>query len=114
MVVPALPEIRRDLSISSEMESQLVVSIFVLGWGLGPLLLAPLSELYGRALMLNCGHASFLIINTLCAFNKSKWQFIMLRFIAGFVGSAPLSVSFISKDSNLTCFIRLHVSICPC
>lgn len=96
MVVPALSEIARDLSISSDIESQLLMSIFVLGWGLGPLLLAPLSEIYGRALVLNCGHASFLIVNTLCAINKNKWQFLMLRFIAGLVGSAPLSVSFIS------------------
>lgn len=114
MVVPALPEITRDLSISSEVESQLLMSIFVLGWGLGPLLLAPLSELYGRALMLNCGHAGFLIANTLCAFNKNKWQFFMLRFIAGFVGSAPLSVSYILRTSYPLCFVQLQVFICLC
>lgn len=114
MVVPALPEITHDLSISSEVESQLLLSIFVLGWGLGPLLLAPLSELYGRALMLNCGHASFLIANTLCAFTIKKWQFITLRFIAGFVGSAPLSVSFFSRTSNLPCSVQLNFSLHLC
>ena len=82
----------RDLNTSSEVVTQLLVSLFVLGWSSGPLIVAPLSEAFGRAKLLNYGHASFLIANTLCAITTNKWLFLVLRFVSGFVGSAPLSV----------------------
>ena len=102
MVIPALPQIAEDLDLTSEAMTQLLVSTFVLGWGLGPLLLAPLSESYGRRALLNGGHAMFLAVNTLCAIERNGTRFLILRFIAGFVGSAPLAVSFFLSTSLVT------------
>ena len=93
MVVPALRQMSRDLLLPSEGFTQLLVSTFVLGWSLGPVLLAPLSEIYGRAALLNYGHAAFLVANTLCALERNGTRFLVLRFTAGLVGSAPLAVS---------------------
>jgi len=94
MIVPALPSLSQDLKIDTEIESQLLISLFVFGWGLGPLFLAPLSEIFGRMTLLNLGHALFLVVNTLCIFTRIKFQFILLQFVASVVESAPLAVSF--------------------
>ncbi|KAK7726257.1 hypothetical protein SLS53_009522, partial [Cytospora paraplurivora] len=64
MTAPALNSIGKELDITSEFEKQLSLSIF--SYAIGPLLLGPLSELYGRL--------------------------IIFRFLAGFGGSAPLAI----------------------
>ena len=93
MVVPVLPQIARDLQLRSEAATQMVMSLTVLGWSLGPLLLAPLSEQYGRAPVLNYAQLLFLVVNTMSAFEWNGTRFLVLRFFAGFIGSAPVSVS---------------------
>lgn len=92
MVVPAFTQISHDLNISGDGEVQLVMSVFLLGWGIGPILVAPLSEVYGRRLLLNTGHTLFLITNTLCGCVSNKSHFMFLRFISGLCGSGPMSV----------------------
>lgn len=51
MVAPALNDIVRDLRIpnSDSFEKQLVLSIFVLFYGVAPVLAGPLSKQYGRS-----------------------------------------------------------------
>jgi MFS family permease len=93
MVVPALDDIGRDLNMKSSWEKQMLMSIFILGWGLGPIVLGPLSEIFGRVVLLNTGHVSFIIANALCGLPRHKATFIALRFLAGILGSGPLSVS---------------------
>jgi hypothetical protein len=44
MVAPALTAMNADLHITSEIESALVLSIFVLAYAVGPLFLGPFSE----------------------------------------------------------------------
>ena len=44
MVAPALNAIAKEFNITNEVESQLVLSIFVLAFAIGPLFWAPLSE----------------------------------------------------------------------
>lgn len=92
MVVPAFTQISRDLDISGDGEVQLVMSVFLLGWGIGPILVAPLSEVYGRRLLLNAGHTLFLVTNTLCGLTSNKSHFMFLRFLSGLFGSGPMSV----------------------
>ena len=93
MVAPSLDNISRDFHITSSIETQLVLSIFVLAWGFGPLLLGPLSEMYGRARVLQLSNFMYLVFNIACGFAQSKEQIIAFRFLSGFGGSAPLAVS---------------------
>ncbi|KAJ8101395.1 hypothetical protein POJ06DRAFT_96001 [Lipomyces tetrasporus] len=61
-----------------------MVSIFVLGFGWGPMLLrAPLRELYGR---------KYVIFNVGCAWANSVDTFLACRFLGGFLGCASLVV----------------------
>ena len=92
MVVPAMPALTRDLHIESPLITQLSLSIYVLGWGMGPLIMGPLSELYGRAPLLHLGQFGFLVFNTLCGLATDARVFLALRFVGGVFGSGPMSV----------------------
>lgn len=92
ILAPSLPDIGRDLNITNESERALCLSIFVLGFAFGPLILAPLSELYGRAIVLQLSNAFFAVFNCACAFAQTKEQLIVFRLFGGIGGSAPLAI----------------------
>lgn len=92
MTAPALPAIAKDLNISSTPELQFTLSIYVLGYAIGPLFLAPLSELYGRVWVSQLSNLWFMIFNLLCGFAASTPQLLAFRFLAGLGSSTTLTV----------------------
>ncbi|ROW05468.1 hypothetical protein VSDG_00228 [Cytospora chrysosperma] len=92
MTAPALKYIAADLNITTEIEQELSLSIFVLAYAIGPLLLGPLSELYGRVIVLQLSNLFYLFFNLGCGLCHTKVQLIVFRFFAGFGGSAPLAI----------------------
>jgi MFS family permease len=92
MVAPALPEIADEFNIRSDIERYLVMSIFLLAYALGPFILAPLSEMYGRVVILQSANMVYLIFNTVCGFATSREQMLAFRFLSGLGGSAPQAV----------------------
>lgn len=92
MVAPAISAIAKDFNITNEVESQMVLSIFVLAYAIGPLFLGPLSEVYGRVPVLQLANLVYLVFNTACGACTSKEQMIVFRFLSGLGGSAPLAV----------------------
>ena len=51
MFAPGVPSVLRTFNIplqNSQTTAELVVSIYILGFAVGPLLISPLSEIYGR------------------------------------------------------------------
>ncbi|KAF2650410.1 synaptic vesicle transporter [Lophiostoma macrostomum CBS 122681] len=91
MISPALSVISKDLRIHHSVIEFLVISIYVLGFAIGPLYLGPLSELYGRRMILQVSNILFLVFNTACGGCKTVTQMIAFRFISGMGGSASLS-----------------------
>ena len=89
IVAPALPILREEFSISSEFATQMVLSIFILSSAVGPLVISPLSEVYGRRPVLHLTMLFFFIFNLSCAFSKTTTQLLVFRFFAGIGGSAP-------------------------
>ncbi|EMD31212.1 hypothetical protein CERSUDRAFT_163295 [Gelatoporia subvermispora B] len=81
-------QVDAGLHVTDSYISAMPVAMYVLGLGLGPLYLAPLSEMYGRRLayVVNC--AAFTAINVGCALVKMDSGLIVLRFLAGLAGSA--------------------------
>ena len=92
MVAPALGQIATEFHITNSIESQIVLSIFVLAFAIGPMILGPLSELYGRVIILQSSNVLFLAFNTACGFAQNKQQLMAFRFLAGLGGSAPLAI----------------------
>ncbi|KAL2844829.1 major facilitator superfamily domain-containing protein [Aspergillus pseudoustus] len=92
MVAPALPEIAREFNIQSQIEQYLVMSIFLLAYALGPFILAPLSEMYGRVVVLQSANMVYLLFNTVCGFATKKEQMLAFRFLSGLGGAAPQAI----------------------
>jgi multidrug resistance protein len=92
ILAPSLPDIGRDLNTRNESEQSLCLTIFVLGFASGPLLLAPLSEMYGRSVILQISNVVFLAFNTGCGFTTTGPQLIACRLFGGIGGSAPLAI----------------------
>lgn len=77
----------------SRVVATLGLSLFVMGLGLGPMLLGPLSEFYGRRPIYIVSFACFMIWLIPCAVAKNVETELVSRFIDGFAGSAFLSVA---------------------
>ncbi|KAI0019503.1 major facilitator superfamily domain-containing protein [Xylariomycetidae sp. FL0641] len=92
MVAPSLETIGNELNISSTLEQNLVLSIFVLAYALGPLVWGPLSELYGRVIILQLANLIYLFFNLGCGLARTPAELIAFRFVSGFGGSAPLAI----------------------
>lgn len=92
MSAPALPQIGQDLGVSDTTVLSLLISIFVLAYAIGPLFLGPLSEIYGRRIVLQLSNLFFLAWNIGCGFATSSGQLIAFRFLSGLGGSAPLAI----------------------
>ncbi|PRP78004.1 polyamine transporter 3, partial [Planoprotostelium fungivorum] len=69
------------------------VSLFVLGFALGPLLWAPLSEIFGRRLLFLITYAALTAFNAGAAGAQNIETLLILRFFAGSFGSSPLTNS---------------------
>jgi multidrug resistance protein len=92
MVAPALTAIAREFHITNQIEESLTLSIFVLAYAIGPLFLGPLSEMYGRVIVLQISNLLYLFFNLGCGLAQTKGQMIALRFLSGLGGSAPLAL----------------------
>jgi multidrug resistance protein len=92
MVAPAVSTISKEFNITNQVEQSLVLSIFVLAYSVGPLFLGPLSEIFGRVIVLQLANLVYLFFNLGCGFAKTSRQEIAFRFLSGLGGSAPLAI----------------------
>ncbi|PGH19034.1 hypothetical protein AJ79_00068 [Helicocarpus griseus UAMH5409] len=77
----------------SRIVATLGLSLFILGLGLGPLVLAPLSEFYGRRIIYVASFFFFLIWVIPCAVAQNIETMLVARLFTGISGSAFLSVA---------------------
>ncbi|KAG1820299.1 multidrug resistance protein 4 [Suillus subaureus] len=91
IMAPGLPDVAVKFGITSPTVIALTLSIFLLSYAIGPLFAAPLSEVYGRVWVLHLGNLFFLAFNLGCALSRNTVSFIIFRFLAGLVGSAPIA-----------------------
>lgn len=74
----------------SELASTSGVSFFLLGFAIGPLLFAPLSEMWGRNPIIRVTLFLFVVSNIGCALAPNIQTLLAFRFIGGLLG-APTS-----------------------
>ncbi|KAI9684988.1 MAG: hypothetical protein M1822_005380 [Bathelium mastoideum] len=77
-----------DVSVEA---TNLVITLFLLGYCFGPLFWAPLSEFYGRRWLFYISFTLYLIFNFLCAFANNFAALLVGRFITGTCASSALS-----------------------
>lgn len=91
MLAPALPAIGHDLGMS-EATAQITLSVFVLSFAFGPMLLAPFAEVYGRRpVWILCG-TFYSLWSIVSGFSHNKGLLVASRLLAGFGGSVDFVV----------------------
>lgn len=92
MVAPGLPAIQRDFKNHNDTMATFAMTIYVLGFCVGPLAFAPLSEIYGRAVVYKCCLTMFLVFTLACGLSSSIKMLICFRLMAGCFGAAPVAI----------------------
>ncbi|CAG8898642.1 unnamed protein product [Penicillium egyptiacum] len=83
-----MSQIMEDFGAAQEIVI-LGVSLFVLGFAIGPLIWAPLSEIFGRRHIFTISFMFLTVFNAGAAGAKDIETLIILRFLAGSFGSSP-------------------------
>ncbi|KAF7433191.1 hypothetical protein PC9H_005140 [Pleurotus ostreatus] len=91
MMAPGLLQVAEQYHVTNPTTLAMTLSIFLLAYALGPLVLAPLSEMYGRTWVLHIANILFLGFNIGCAFSPNAGSLIAFRFLAGLAGSTPIA-----------------------
>ncbi|KAI8936028.1 hypothetical protein NX059_007530 [Plenodomus lindquistii] len=89
---PGVPQVLEAFNESSNLIAAFVVSVYLIGFAIGPLIIAPMSELYGRTPLYHISAFLFVIFNVACALSTSMGMLIAFRFLAGCAGAAPLTL----------------------
>jgi predicted MFS family arabinose efflux permease len=91
MLAPTIPEVMKSFRSSDDVVAAFVVSVYILGFATGPLLMAPLSEIYGRLPIYHTCNTLFVASLIACALAPSLEALIALRFVSGAFGSCILT-----------------------
>ncbi len=70
----------------------LPLSLYTFGFVLGPLVAAPMSEIYGRRIVYWISMPLFLIFTAIAGSANNISLLIVMRLLAGIGGSAPLAI----------------------
>ncbi|EUC38620.1 hypothetical protein COCCADRAFT_82483 [Bipolaris zeicola 26-R-13] len=89
---PGVPQVMRAFHETSRVMAAFVVSVYILGFAIGPLVIAPMSEVYGRMPLYNICGVLFVIFTVACAVSDSMGMLIAFRFLAGCAGAAPVTL----------------------
>lgn len=91
ILLPALPYMGEALAVAGENDRQLVISFYVLGFGLTQLVFGPLSDRFGRRAPLLIGLVVYLVAAVAAIFSPTFGTLLALRFVQG-MGAAGTRV----------------------
>jgi len=92
MFTPGVPDVLKEFHSTSDIIATLVVSVYILGYAVGPLLISPASEILGRRPVYMVCNVMFLVFTIACAVASSMNQLIVFRFFAGAFGVCPVTL----------------------
>ena len=92
MYLPALPEISNDFNTSTS-NTQLTLTLFMIGLAIGQVFVGPLSDFIGRKKPLMVALVVYTIASILCVFAPNIYVVMALRFVQGFTGGAGAVIS---------------------
>ena len=82
LYVPSLPVITHYFSVAKHL-TQLTISSYLLGYGIGQLFLGIISDSLGRKKLLVIGALLFMLFSFMCTQADSIYQLIAYRFFQG-------------------------------
>ncbi|RKK84051.1 hypothetical protein BFJ69_g2353 [Fusarium oxysporum] len=87
----AIPHVQARFSVSPD-TALLGITLYVIGFALGPMAWGPASELYGKRRPLFLGYAIFCICQLPCALAQDVPLLLTFRFFSGLAGSSSLAI----------------------
>jgi DHA1 family bicyclomycin/chloramphenicol resistance-like MFS transporter len=88
LMLPALPDVGTTFGISSANHLQLVLSVFMTGFGLGQFIIGPLSDRFGRRPILIGGMVLYTLASVLAVAARSFEMLLVARALQGLGTSA--------------------------
>jgi len=92
IAAPGVSQAVLEFNQDSEILGPLIVSVYNVGLALGPLLVAPMSELHGRLIPYHVTNVLFTLFTVGCAASPNLGTLILFRLLAGMEASAVLTV----------------------
>lgn len=92
-MLPALPAIGSALGVTVDNDRQLIIGVFLIGFGIAQLAHGPLADRYGRRPVLIAALGSYVIANLIAAFSSSFMLLLVARFASGMAISASRVVT---------------------
>ncbi|KAJ4178005.1 hypothetical protein NW755_013492 [Fusarium falciforme] len=89
---PSLSSVMADTTETDPGKAALHIAMFLIAFAVAPIFLAPLSEMYGRSVVLRSGNLAFAAFCLGSGFCQTTSQLVVCRFFAGMGGSAALAV----------------------
>jgi DHA1 family bicyclomycin/chloramphenicol resistance-like MFS transporter len=92
-MLPALPDIARRLGVDAIVDGPLILTVFVVGLGIGQLIHGPLTDRFGRRPVLIAGLIGYIVCNLLAGLANSFVLLLAMRFISGLAIAASRVVT---------------------
>ncbi|MGR7814024.1 multidrug effflux MFS transporter [Lacinutrix undariae] len=92
-LLPALPNIGKDLGVINPSDNRLLITMIFLGLGFGQLIFGPLSDSFGRKPIIYTGFIIFVIASIICVTTDSFEIMVLGRILQGVGLSAPRTIS---------------------
>ncbi|KAL6414012.1 hypothetical protein AUP68_03545 [Ilyonectria robusta] len=89
---PGIEQVMIEFNSTNQQLASFIVSVYLLGYCFGPLVIAPLSEMYGRLHIYNIFNVLFVIFTVACALAPNLNGLIVFRLLAGLAGCCPLAL----------------------
>ncbi|KAJ5034845.1 uncharacterized protein L3040_008114 [Drepanopeziza brunnea f. sp. 'multigermtubi'] len=89
----AIDFITAEFNVTAPIQNALPISIYLVGYILGPLFFAPLSETYGRRVVMVPSFALFTIFTLACALARDWPSFLFFRLVCGINASSSIAIT---------------------
>lgn len=88
----AINYIATDFDVTNELQLVLPISLFLVGYVLGPVFFGPLSETYGRKAIMLSSFVVFTLFTMACALAPNWPAFLVFRLVCGINASSAISI----------------------
>jgi hypothetical protein len=90
---PGIASVMEEFHSTSKELASFIVSVYVIGYAFGPLIIAPLSEIYGRTLLYYICNSLFTVFTIACAVAPNLSALVTFRLLAGLSAGYPLAAA---------------------